>query len=377
MADGGTVGCVVRVAAAGQDAVHAVGRVAGLERVGVSAPDHTPFAPIATGRLLLAPLSVEDAERVFEYRADPSVCLYQTFEPRSLPDALAFIEEGRNPAGTADAWTQFGIRMRDGGLLIGDVGFRLHSEQPGSAEIGVTLAPEHQRRGFAAEALRGLLADLFGALGVHRVFASVDPRNGASMALMQRVGMRQEAHFRESLWFKGEWADDVVFGMLKAEWDRRKGLDTVGEMWKAFLSSGLAEARGAAEAGYTSWHFGTGGAMADELVGLVLAGGKRATAGALWSYEHDGEQIPRPGEYSVIVDGAGVARCVTRTERVEVVPFSEVGEEFAAAEGEGDLSLEYWREGHWKYFTRELAGFDRAPDMDMPVVCERFTVVFR
>jgi uncharacterized protein YhfF len=78
----------------------------------------------------------------------------------------------------------------------------------------------------------------------------------------------------------------------------------------------------------------------------------------------------------VVTDGAGRARCVLRTTSVGVIPFSEVGEGFAAAEGEGDLSLDYWREGHWRYFGRELASFGRLPQLDMPVVCECFEVVY-
>jgi uncharacterized protein YhfF len=148
--------------------------------------------------------------------------------------------------------------------------------------------------------------------------------------------------------------------------------DTAAQMWAAFLASGMPDA----DAAYSAWPFGTGSEMADELVELVLSGRKRATAGALWSYEHEGETVPEPGDYSVILDGSGHARCVIRTTRVEVVPFCEVDEMFAYAEGEGDLSLGYWRDGHWKFFSHELAEFGHQPEFDMPVVCEHFEVVF-
>lgn len=153
-------------------------------------------------------------------------------------------------------------------------------------------------------------------------------------------------------------------------------IDSVAAMWNEFVASESSAATAAQGASYTAWHFGTGGAMADELVGLVLAGRKRATAGALWSYEADGDPVPQPGEFSIVTDGTGRARCIIRTTSVEVVPFNRVSAEFAAAEGEGDLSLDYWREGHWRYFTRELAQFGKRPAEDMPVVCERFEVVY-
>jgi len=85
-------------------------------------------------------------------------------------------------------------------------------------EIGITLARGFQGRGFATEALRAVLGYLFSTLGKHRVFGSVDPRNAPSLALLERVGMRREAHFVESLWFKGAWADDVIYAMLRREY---------------------------------------------------------------------------------------------------------------------------------------------------------------
>lgn len=151
---------------------------------------------------------------------------------------------------------------------------------------------------------------------------------------------------------------------------------SAAELWASFMASGSRDAAEAAEATYTAWHFGSGGEMADELAELVLSGRKRATAGALWSYEAEGDSLPEVGGYSVITDGSGSARCVIRTSAVDIVPFSEVTAEFAAAEGEGDLSLDYWREGHWHFFTLDLATFGLEPDRDMPVVCERFEVIY-
>ncbi len=152
--------------------------------------------------------------------------------------------------------------------------------------------------------------------------------------------------------------------------------DSCTELWRAFLASGSPAAESAAGATYTSWQFGLGEQMADRLLGLVLSGRKRATAGALWSYEHEGEPVPRPGDFSIILDGADLGRCIIRTTSVEITAFDQVGEAFAHAEGEGDLSLAYWRKGHWEFFARELAEFGRTPQPDMPVVCERFEVVF-
>ena len=172
-----------------------------------------PEPSLATARLALTPLTLEDAPQLFAYRSDPDVGRYQFFEPRSLDDAQAFIGNAAE-----SGWCQLGIRIDGESMLVGDVGFRLSGDPPLQAEIGVTLALQHHGHGLATEAVGALLDYLFEELGVHRVFASIDPRNVASLALFARLGMRQEAHSRQSVWFKGEWADDVVFAVLKSEW---------------------------------------------------------------------------------------------------------------------------------------------------------------
>jgi uncharacterized protein YhfF len=149
---------------------------------------------------------------------------------------------------------------------------------------------------------------------------------------------------------------------------------TIEELWAAFVEA-RPELAGP-ETRYSAWHFCDNQADADELVELVLAGRKRATAGDLWSYEAEDEPLPRPGDLSVVTDWSGAGRCVIRTTSVEVVPFEEVSEDFAAAEGEGDGTLAFWRRAHWAAFSRELEGGERAPRQDMPVVCERFELVF-
>lgn len=177
---------------------------------------------IATPRLLLSQLQVGDAPTMFGYRSDPEVCRYQTFEPSALADVEEFIGSLQsNPFDTPGLWYQFAIRLQESGVLIGDIGVHFIEEDPRQVEIGFTVSPLHQGHGFATESVVGLLDYLLGTIQKHRVCASVDPRNEASIALLKRIGMREEAHFRKSLWFKGEWADDMVFGILKSEWKGR------------------------------------------------------------------------------------------------------------------------------------------------------------
>jgi RimJ/RimL family protein N-acetyltransferase len=172
-----------------------------------------------TARLRLDALRESDADALFQYRADPSVALYQGWCPATRAEALEFIRAQQDASmDKRDSWFQRAIRLSDDGTLIGDMGLHIPRDHEDSYEFGITIAPSHQGDGFAREAMQALFDVLFGTFGVRRVHASIDPRNLASAALLRSLGMRQEAHFRESLKVRGEWVDDVIFALLAREW---------------------------------------------------------------------------------------------------------------------------------------------------------------
>jgi uncharacterized protein YhfF len=107
---------------------------------------------------------------------------------------------------------------------------------------------------------------------------------------------------------------------------------------------------------------------------LVLASTKTGTASSLWDYEDD-EPMPKPGDLSIILDGAGEPGAIIKTTKVEVVPFSEVSAEFAYTEGEGERTLESWRRDH-EWFWGEHLPPGRVLTEEMPVVCENFELVY-
>lgn len=180
------------------------------------------FQPLVTPRLILRRLEPADAGVMHACRADPEVARYQSWAPTSAEDVRIFIERLQDRALlTPGAWFQLGIVRRDTGELIGDCGIHPRADEPRQVELGITLAPAAQRQGLAAEALGALLDYLFTRTETHRVCCSVDPRNHSCLRLLEKIGMRREGHLVESLWFKGEWVDDVVFGILRKEWGRR------------------------------------------------------------------------------------------------------------------------------------------------------------
>jgi uncharacterized protein YhfF len=122
--------------------------------------------------------------------------------------------------------------------------------------------------------------------------------------------------------------------------------------------------------------FGDSMAMRDELCALVLAGEKRATATLALRYEQTQEPLPQKGDLWICTDGAGAPRGVVNTVEVTVKPFCEVDAAFAAEEGEGDKSLAYWRREHRRFFVDDLAADGLVFSEEMPVVLERFRLLW-
>lgn len=174
---------------------------------------------LVTERLQIDALRPADARALFACRGDPVVARFQGWQPVDIESVDAFIaEQASMDESLLQGWFQRAIRLRDSGELIGDLGINLPLDEDGSVEFGISIAASWQGQGYASEVLQALFGHVFGALRRHRIHASVDPRNLASMAMLRAAGLRQEAHHRESLWFHGEWVDDVIFALLAREW---------------------------------------------------------------------------------------------------------------------------------------------------------------
>ena len=143
------------------------------------------------------------------------------------------------------------------------------------------------------------------------------------------------------------------------------------ELWNAFVTAHPE----AADAAYEAWCYGSD--AADELARLTADGIKTATASAYPLYELEQEELPKVGEYNVILLTDGTALCITKTTKVSLIPYRDVSEVHAYREGEGDRSLPYWRKVHEAFFAEELASAGLTFTEDMTVICEEFEVVFK
>lgn len=142
-----------------------------------------------------------------------------------------------------------------------------------------------------------------------------------------------------------------------------------------YLSALLPEKRKSYQK-FDAYYFCADKENANICANLVLKGDKRATAGLLWSYEDENEPLPDIGQLTVVTNWDKEPQCIIETTSIEVKAFQDVDAEFAFEEGEGDKSLEYWRKAHWQFFGNECQNMEKAPNLNMLVVLERFEVVF-
>lgn len=163
---------------------------------------------------------MDDAEAMLAYRSNYEVAKHLTGITESLEEMYQFIERSAHQIELRDTWYQLVLIHKENNQLIGDIGihFLADSEQ---CELGYTLNPTAQGKGLAHEAASAVINFLFMQLNKHRLIASTDPTNKASISLLRKLGFRQEAHFRKALFLFNEWKDDLVFALLKEEYSKR------------------------------------------------------------------------------------------------------------------------------------------------------------
>ena len=152
--------------------------------------------------------------------------------------------------------------------------------------------------------------------------------------------------------------------------------ESIEAYWQKFLSTLPHDSPDQGKT-YIAEGWGDSPELADELGALIVQGTKTATCSALWEWEAEGNPIPKAGYLTIALDGRGEPLCIVETFEVTIRKYNEVDADFARDEGEGDLSLNYWREAHRNYFSRVLKKIDREFSEEMPLVCERFRVIYK
>ena len=152
--------------------------------------------------------------------------------------------------------------------------------------------------------------------------------------------------------------------------------EAINAYWQRFLATRPTDTPYHSRS-YVAEGWGDGPAMADELGALIAQGIKTATCSALWEWEVEGNPIPQKGLITIALDGRGQPLCILETVEITIRKYNEVDSDFAREEGEGDLSLSYWREAHKNYFSRVLPKVGKEFSEEMPLVCERFKLIHK
>lgn len=177
--------------------------------------------PLDSARLVLRRFSGGDLAAFHAYRNDPEVARFQGWESFSVGEATAFVaRQETQEIASPGQWLQIAISSKGTGQLVGDCALKVHAADVRQATIGITLCRAFQGQGFATEALSALLEYLFLEGNLHRVQADTDPANVRAWRLLERLGMRREAHCLQSLRFKGGWADEFFYAILRQEWQQ-------------------------------------------------------------------------------------------------------------------------------------------------------------
>jgi RimJ/RimL family protein N-acetyltransferase len=182
-----------------------------------------PELPIRTGQLLLRPYALTDVDALYAYQRLPEVHRYLYTEPRSRSEIEDLVAEraGRTIVDEARALTLVAELARTG-ELAGDCMLFWRSKEHQQGEVGYVFNPAFHGRGLATETVGALLRVGFEDLGMHRIAGHLDARNIASARVLERAGLRREAHLVENEFVKGEWTDELIYGILRSEWEARR-----------------------------------------------------------------------------------------------------------------------------------------------------------
>lgn len=183
--------------------------------------------PIETERLLIRPNVEGDLDAVYSFQSRDDVTRYIPWYSRSREEVRRVLEarELMTDLQKDDDALVLAVVERESGALIGEIYLFLKSVEHRQGEIGYIIHPDHAGRGYATEAARAALKVGFEQFGMHRIVARCDARNEPSWRVMEKLGMRREAHLRENELFKGEWSDEIIYAMLDREWEQMRQVE--------------------------------------------------------------------------------------------------------------------------------------------------------
>jgi RimJ/RimL family protein N-acetyltransferase len=175
---------------------------------------------LRTERLALRPFAADDFDAMLAMQSNAEVVRYLYWEPRTAQEVREILERksGCTSLRAPGDNLAFAVVLEATGDVVGDCGLQWHDNDHRQGEIGFIVHPDHQARGYATEAARAVLRVGFEEVRLHRVVGRTEARNTASARVLERLGMRREAHLIENEYVKGEWQSELVYALLDREW---------------------------------------------------------------------------------------------------------------------------------------------------------------
>lgn len=183
---------------------------------------NTLSPPYATGRLTLRPFASEDRDHYAAYHSLPEVYQYLYAEaPQGATLADQFETMLNAPFENDGDVLRFAVVRQEAGAVIGEVLLKMASRAARQGEVGYIFNPAFAGKGYATEAVAAMLGIGFDSIGFHRIFARLDAANLGSVGVVERLGLRREAHLIQNDCFNGQWGDEYIYAVLKVEWEAR------------------------------------------------------------------------------------------------------------------------------------------------------------
>jgi RimJ/RimL family protein N-acetyltransferase len=176
--------------------------------------------PLETERLLLRPFTPDDFDALFAMHSLPDVARYLYWAPRTEDEARTVLKKkvAARAIRSEGDFLAFAVVLKETNEVVADFVLQFVSDEHRQGEIGYIVHPDHQGHGYATEAARAILRLAFEDLKLHRVVGHLEARNAASARILEKLGMRREAHFVENEFVKGEWQSGLIYAILDREW---------------------------------------------------------------------------------------------------------------------------------------------------------------
>ena len=178
-----------------------------------------------TDRLIVRRPNVADLGDYLAFRNHPQNLSMQPADPATPDRASALLaRQAEMPVGVENIWVMLAVELKGEHRMIGEVGVFLFDKTASLGNLGWIIHADFQQRGYAHEAVQTLFHYVFDVEGLRRVTGNCPTCNDASFRLMEKLGMRREAHMRQSRQWKGDWFDEYAYALLRDEWQSPENL---------------------------------------------------------------------------------------------------------------------------------------------------------